>query len=498
MVENKVRVRFAPSPTGHLHVGNSRVAIFNWLYARHNNGTYLLRIEDTDVQRSTKEYLDSQLDSLKWLGLLPGGSVPDGSVPDGSVPNEFVLYQMSRVDEHKKIIKELVKKDLAYPCFCDPEELNRKRDECIKAGKTYKYDGTCRNLKYTDRDSTNRDSTRPHAIRFKIPADCSFVEFKDMVRGKVKVDSEHLDDFIIMRRDGTPTYNFVVVVDDIYMKITHVIRGEDHISNTHKQILIYNALGADLPKFAHLPMILGPAGNRLSKRDSAVSVREYKEQGFLADALINYLVRLGWSHGDQEVFTKDEMIKFFDFDHVGKKGAIFDIKKLEWLNGVYLRQKSFDELLVAVKDLGNDYYHKIQELWNADQLTFLFDLYKQRATRLLDMIHNIISLAHDPKVLDLDLIEKWKSPKTTELIKVFLDDLKKVDEKKISHDSLLGLAKDVAGKVEVKLVVLAQPLRLALTGKISSPGVFDLIKILGKEKTINRIKLLIDKLDNKS
>ena len=318
-----------------------------------------------------------------------------------------------------------------------------------------------------------------------------------MVRGKVKVDSEHLDDFIIMRRDGTPTYNFVVVADDIYMKITHVIRGEDHISNTHKQILIYNALGADMPKFAHLPMILGPAGNRLSKRDSAVSVREYKEQGFLADALINYLVRLGWSHGDQEVFTKDEMIKFFDFDHVGKKGAIFDIKKLEWLNGVYLRKKSFDDLLVAVKDLGNDYYHKIQELWNMDQLTLLFDQYKQRATRLLDMIHDIISLAHDPKVLNLDLIKKWKSPKTAELLKLFLDNLEKVSEKDLSHDSLLGLAKDVVGKLEVKLVVLAQPLRLALTGKIFSPGVFDLIKILGKEKTINRINLLIDEL-NKS
>ena len=475
MADNKkVRVRFAPSPTGHLHVGNSRVAIFNWLYARHNNGTYLLRVEDTDVQRSTKEYLDSQLSSLEWLGL------------DSDEP---VLYQMTRIDEHKKIIKELVAKNLAYPCFCDPEELDKKRAECRQAGKTYKYDGTCRKLKYTE-----DDCKKPYAIRYKVPEDCKFVEFKDLVRGKVRVDSEHLDDFIIMRRDGIPTYNFVVVVDDIYMKISHVIRGEDHISNTHKQILIYNALGAGLPKFAHLPMILGPAGNRLSKRDSAVSVREYREQGFLSDALCNYLVRLGWSHGDQEIFTRDEMIKFFDFDHVGKKGAIFDIKKLEWLNGVYLRQKNFDELLVAIKDLGNDYYQQIQELWNTDQLTFLFDQYKQRATRLLDMIHDIISLAHDPKVLNLDLIKKWNSPKTPELLKMFLDEFEKLEEKDFSHDILIGLAKSVCEKLELKLVVLAQPLRLALTGKIFSPGVFDLIKALGKEKTIKRVKLLIDEL----
>ncbi|MBD3273007.1 glutamate--tRNA ligase [Candidatus Dependentiae bacterium] len=478
MVNNKeIRVRFAPSPTGHLHVGNSRVAIFNWLFAKHNNGKYLLRIENTDVERSTKEYLNSQLASLEWLDLLP---------------DEPILYQMSRLEEHKKVINELLEKGLAYPCFCDPVELDKKRAEFMQAGKTYKYNGACRNLKYSKDDKRLNE---PHAIRFKVPSDCNFVEFEDLVRGKVRLDSEYLDDFVIMRRDGTPTYNFVVVVDDIYMKISHVIRGEDHISNTHKQILIYNALEAEIPKFAHLPMILGPGGKRLSKRDAATSVKDYRKQGFLPDALFNYLVRLGWSHGDQEVFTKEEMIKYFEFDHVGKKGAIFDIKKLEWLNGVYLRKKSFEELLNAIKDLNTNYHQKIQELWDADKLKSLFEQYKQRSTRLLDMVLDIISLSKDPKVLDLELIKKWHNSKTLELLKKFLEKFKNVEN--ISHDNLLDLAKIICKEQELKLVFLAQPLRLALTGKISSPGIFNLISILGKNITVRRVSALINKLENK-
>ncbi|MFH1461768.1 MAG: glutamate--tRNA ligase [bacterium] len=473
MVDNKkIRVRFAPSPTGHLHVGNARVAIFNWLYARHNNATYLLRVEDTDTQRSTKEYLDSQLQSLTWLDLLP---------------DEPIHFQMSRVEEHKKVVDDLLNSGHAYPCFCEPGQLEQKRAALALDGKTYKYEGTCRNVKYTQ-----QDLKKPHAIRFMVPDNCESVEFEDLIRGRVKVDIEHLDDFVIVRRDGTPTYNFVVVLDDIFMKITHVIRGEDHIPNTHKQILIYNALNAQLPKFAHLPMILGPAGNKLSKRDATVSVREYMQQGFLADALFNYLVRLGWSHGDQEIFTKDEMVQFFDFDHVGKKGAIFDIKKLEWLNGVYLRQKSYNDLLNAVTDLGNNYYQELQNLWSADQLAFLFDQYKQRAVKLLDMVLDIISLAHDPDVLNLDLIKKWKTPSTKDLLDSFCVQLETATD--LSHDSLLALANSVCEKNETKLVSLAQPLRLALTGKIMSPGVFELINILGSKISIKRIRFLIETL----
>lgn len=470
--DKKIRVRFAPSPTGHLHIGSVRVAIFNWLYARHNNGTYLMRIEDTDTQRSTKEFLDSQLDSLKWLNILP---------------DEPIVYQMSRVQEHKKVVDTLLESGDAYPCFCDPEELGKKRQEREALGRAYKYEGTCRNKKYTQ-----QDLEKPHAIRFKIPQNAEALKFEDMIRGAVTVDSEQLDDFIILRRDGAPTYNFVVVVDDIFMKITHVIRGEDHIPNTHKQILIYKALNADIPKFAHLPLILGPAGNKLSKRDASVSIQEYKAQGFLADTIFNYLVRLGWSHGDQELFTRDEMIKYFDFDHVGKKGAIFDIKKLEWMNGVYLRQASFENICEYIKDLDKNYLKELEALWSQDQLKLLFEQYKQRAIKLLDIILDIISFAHDPKDLDLNLIEKWRTEKTVDLLESFLLELKNTND--LSHDNLLTLATKTVESFNLKLVNLAQVLRLSLTGKIFSPGVFELINILGKDLSINRIGFLIKRL----
>lgn len=472
MDNKEIRVRFAPSPTGHLHVGSVRVAIFNYLFARANNGKYLLRIEDTDTERSTKEFLDSQLDSLRWLNLMP---------------DEKELYQLSRIEEHKTIVKQFLDSGLAYPCFCSQEELSLKRTKTIEAGKTYKYDGHCR-----DKSWTEDDLKKPHTIRFKIPNDINSIEFEDLVRGNVKIDIEHLDDFIIVRTDGIPTYNFVVVLDDIFMNISHVIRGEDHISNTPKQILIYNALSSDIPKFAHLPMILGPAGNRLSKRDAAVSVQEYKENGFLADALFNYLVRLGWSHGDQEVFTKDEMIKHFGFDHVGKKGAIFDIKKLEWLNGVYLRALSFDDFIEAVKELGSGYLDQLRALWNDIELKKLFELYNQRAVKLLDLVLDLIALANDPKNLDLSLIKKWQTELTPDLLTAFLKDFDNIND--FNHDCLIDLAKKVSIELDSKLVALAQPLRLALTGKTFSPGVFELMPVLGKAVVLKRINFLIDQL----
>ncbi|MFC1894629.1 glutamate--tRNA ligase [Candidatus Dependentiae bacterium] len=471
---NNVRVRFAPSPTGHLHMGSVRVAIFNWLFARHNNGKYLIRIEDTDVQRSTKEFLESQINSLKWLNLLP---------------DEPIAYQLSRVDEHKKVIELLLEKGLAYPCFCEPKNIEEKRMEMMQLGKSLGYQGACRKKSYTQ-----QDLQKPHAIRFKIPEDIKFVEFNDAIRGKIKVESNQLDDFVIMRRDGIPTYNFVVVVDDIFMKISHIIRGEDHISNTPKQILVYKALNAQIPVFAHLPLILGPSGNRLSKRDAAVNVEEYMKKGYLSDAFFNYLVRLGWSHGDQEIFTKDEMIKYFSLEHVGKKGSIFDIKKLDWLNGVYIRGLNFKGFNSAIDILGNKYKQKLKELWSNDQLSMLFEQYKQRATRLLDMVQDIISLAHAPKVLDLSLIDKWKSKNTINLLQDFLVEIEKIES--FTHDDLLKIAKDICKKYEEKLVALAQPLRLAFVGKTVSPGVFEIMVVLGKEDVIKRVKFLVEKLQN--
>jgi glutamyl-tRNA synthetase len=484
MSKKDIRVRFAPSPTGHLHIGGARTAMFNWLFARHHGGTYLLRVEDTDVQRSTKEYLDSQLDSLKWLGLMP---------------DEPILHQLSRVEEHKKVVQELLDKKLAYPCFCDPKSIEEKKADIALQQQESSYAKAtedrgkqvekpvdpCRDKEYTP-----EDFKRPHAIRFRLPQDIKEIEFDDAIRGKIKVSRDQLDDFVIMRRDGTPTYNFVVVLDDIFMKISHVIRGEDHISNTPKQILIYKALGATLPVFAHIPLILGPAGNKLSKRDAAVSVKEYMQQGFLSDALFNYLVRLGWSHGDQEIFTKDEMIKYFTLDHVGKKGAIFDTKKLEWLNGVYLRELSFEKFLLAVDDLGSSLKKELTAAWSQYQLKTLFEQYKQRATTLREMVQDMISLSHAPQALDLDLIKKWRTDKTVGLVECFLQGLT-VD---LSHETLVTLAKQCCEKFEMKLVALAQPLRLALVGKTVSPGVFELIGVLGIEESRKRIEFLIKTL----
>lgn len=475
MLDNKkeVRVRFAPSPTGHLHMGGVRVAIFNWLFAKHNGGKYLLRIEDTDVLRSKKEYEESIIDSLKWLGLLP---------------DEPIVYQMTRLEEHKKIIRSLLDKKMAYPCFCDPAKLEQKREELMKLGITPKYDGTCKDKHYTE-----QDLQKPHAIRFRVPDDVQFIEFDDAIRGKIRVERDQLDDFVILRQDGVPIYNFVVVVDDIFMKITHIIRGEDHISNTPKQILIYKALGAQHPVFAHLPMILGPSGQRLSKRDAAVDVQEYKKQGYLADAFFNYLVRLGWAHGDQEVFTKEELVKFFTLEHVGKKGAIFDIKKLDWLNGVYIRNSSFEKLFKAVDDLSNNYKKELQEFWTIEQLKELFVQYGQRAAKLLDMVVDIISLAKAPTVLDLKLIEKWLHKNSADLIKLFIKEVQNL--KQFEHDQLAESAKKTCEQLGLKLVDLAQPLRLALTGKTVSPGVFELIKILGKEESVKRIEFLLKQIE---
>lgn len=471
-MNKEIRVRFAPSPTGHLHMGSVRVAIFNWLFAKHNNGKYLVRVEDTDIKRSTKEFLDSQISSLTWLDLLP---------------DEPIVYQSARQAEHKKIIQELMDKKLVYPCFCNPVDLETKKANNMQQGKASGYDGTCRDKSYT-----KEDLKKPHAVRFRIPDDMKIIEFKDQIRGKIRIERDQLDDFVIMRSDGTPTYNFVVVVDDAFMKISHVIRGEDHISNTPKQILIYNALEKEIPLFAHLPLILGPSGNRLSKRDAAVNVEEYKKDGFLADAFFNYLVRLGWSHGDQEIFSKEEMIKFFDFDHVGKKGSIFDLKKLEWLNGVYLRESSFEKLFNSVDALNHNYKKDLQDSWNSEQLSNLFEQYKGRATKLLNMVQDIIALANAPKVLDLDLIKKWLNENTPKILQDFVTVLSELE--KFDHKILSETAKEVCKKYEEKLVALAQPLRLALTGKIVSPGVFELICILGKSESVKRIEVLIEKL----
>ncbi len=423
---SNIRVRFAPSPTGHLHVGSVRVAIFNYLFARHHGGTYLLRIEDTDKQRSKQEYVDSQLASLQWLGLMP---------------DEEPLLQSTRLQAHQDAAAKLVAEDKAYPCFCAPREA---------AGHS-QYDGTCR-----DKEFSEAELAKPHAIRFKLPQTQGELTFVDAIRGPISVAYDQLDDFIIVRSDGNPIYQLVVVLDDMHQGITHVIRGEDHISNTPKQILLYQALGAPLPRFAHLPLILGPSGNRLSKRDAAVSVTEYKDQGYLPDALTNYLVRLGWAHGDQEIFTKDELVQYFDLDAVGKKGAMFDVTKLQWLNGNYIRGKTPKKLLDAIGDIAGEYDNKLATIYDEKKLHMLITLYQERAVTLVELAQKMLALAEAPQSYDLSLIKKWRTDALAAVLGEFGARVQKNNT--LTHDDLLAVAKELCAQYEIKLVQLAQPL----------------------------------------
>lgn len=466
---SEIKVRFAPSPTGYLHVGNARAAIFNWLFARHHGGSFLLRVEDTDRERSSDKFLDSILTSLKWLGL------------DW---DQDPVFQSQRRDVHLGVIKKLLDSGQAYFCACQPQELDAAREQAMKDGKTFVYPGTCR-------DKNIESSLGEMAVRLKLPESGSWLGYADLIRGQVKFPREQIDDFVVARMDGSPTYNFCVAIDDNFMGITHVIRGEDHISNTPKQIALYSMLGFDVPKFAHLPMVLSPTGGRLSKRDGAVSVQDYRLEGFLPQAMLNYLVRLGWSHGDQEIFSKSELINLFDLDGVGKKGAVFDRTKLEWLGGHYIRQAGSESLKNDFEQISPDLKGQLEQLWpEPGQLDKLIELYAQRANTLTQILKPIQDLAQTPAELDLELCRKWLSDKTKTALETFLKQL----DQHSSAPEFMQSAKDICSQLDIKLVAIAQPLRLALTGSVKSPGVFELIEIIRQDEVKLRISNLISKL----
>lgn len=459
-----VRVRFAPSPTGHLHIGGMRSAIFNWLFARHNKGAFLLRIEDTDVERSKKEYTDSILASFAWMHV------------DWDEP---VVIQSERINRHKEVAQQLLAQGKAYYCTCSQEDvIERLKNTAGFDANFIKYDGYC------------RDKNNPAgAIRFKVPVNNGAIEWNDIIRDLIRIEPDQLDDFIIVRSDGTPMYNFVVVIDDADMRISHVIRGEEHIANTPKQILLYHACDFTLPQFAHLPMILGPDGSKLSKRDAATGVFEYKTAGYLPDALFNYLVRLGWAHGDQEVFTKDEMIKFFDLAQVGKKGAIFDQQKLDWLNGVYMRNTSDAQLLeIILKDVQPTLLSDMP-VWNMEQILVLINIYKQRAKTLRELVQELKVLYTAPTEYAQEDIVKWITPETSGQLKEIKTILE--SESSFTADAITHLIKEWTKSKNIKITAIAQPLRLALIGKTSGPGVFELVAVLGKHETMARIDLLL-------
>jgi glutamyl-tRNA synthetase len=467
---DKVRVRFAPSPTGSLHIGGLRAALFNWLFARHNNGTFLLRIEDTDLERSKPEYTQAILDAFKWVSIKS---------------DEPIVIQSERIERHKSIIDKMLTEGTAYRCFCTPLELQERLGvNAVHQGNYVHYDNKCRTAEFC---------SKPFVVRFKIPDAIDTVSFDDLIHGLLTFDKSQFDDFIIMRSDGSPTYNFVVVVDDADMDITHVLRGDDHIANTPKQLLLYNACGFATPRFGHLPMILGADGQRLSKRYAATSVLEYRAQGILPDALCNYLIRLGWSHGDQEIFTRQELIEYFGFDHIGKKAAIFDCKKLEWMNSVYLKHSSAERLLEYIEaTLKQPLQQKLQQ-WDRKKIEDSIILYKERVKTVSELIDQIDTFYKVPNYNSDDPeICLWITKSTLEHMELF----EKVLENQLdfSIEVLKETIKNFILQYSLSMPAIAKPLRIALTGKVMSPGIFELLNLLGKKESEERIHAFISML----
>ena len=469
MVHFMIRVRFAPSPTGHLHIGGARTALFNYLFARHAKGVNILRIEDTDRERSTQEYTDFILKGLEWLGLEW---------------DEGPFHQTERMELYKEHVEKLLKEGKAYRCYCTPEELDARRKALLAAGKKPKYEGKCRDL---DQGSGTTDQ-KPYCIRFKAPQG-GVVAFADICRGEISFNRDELDDMIILRTDGTPTYNFTVVVDDVTMNITHVIRGDDHLNNTPRQIQLYEAFNYPTPRFAHLPMILGPDKQKLSKRHGAVSVVEYKTLGFLPEAMLNYLARLGWSHGDQEIFSKKELIEYFDLHTVGKSPSVFDIEKCTWVNSQHMAKLTDEELVSWTKP-----YLASLGLSVTDDRFAAKALHseRERGKTLKELAEITAFYLREEVVWDEAAVKKWLSEEGKNKLKRLhekLVPLKTWDEKNI-HEAFNSVTKELN---ITKMVELAQPCRVALTGTTVSPGIFEVMEILGQEKVLKRFgRALVD------
>lgn len=454
-----VRTRFAPSPTGFLHIGSARTALYCWLYARKMKGTFVLRIEDTDRERSTQASVDAILESMRWLGL------------DW---DEGPFYQTQRFEQYAQIAKQLLAQGSAYRCYCSKERLDALREEQQRQKQKTRYDGHCRDHQ--------GDPNQPHVIRFKNP-DGGATEIDDAVHGLVTVQNKELDDLIIVRSDGTPTYNFTVVVDDWEMKISHVIRGDDHLTNTPRQINILKALGADLPRYAHLPMILGQDGQRLSKRHGAVSVTQYRDLGFLPHALLNYLVRLGWSHGDQEIFSLNEMIEYFDLSHLNKSACAFDLDKFSWLNQHYIKTDPIEGMLEPfaqqMRGLG------VNAL-ETPPLQAVMTAQRERAKTLLEMAERSRYFYQDI-VLNTDAAQKHLTAACVPLLNDLALTFEAVPEAEWDATVLHQAVNRVAAQHQVGLGKVAQPLRVAVTGDTSSPSIDVTLSLIGKKTVMQRV-----------
>ena len=454
-----MKTRFAPSPTGYLHIGGVRTALFNWLYARHHGGTYVLRIEDTDRERSTEEAIQVILDGLSWLELSA---------------DEGPFFQTHRYDRYREVIAQLLEQGDAYHCYCSKEELDEMRATQMANKEKPRYDGRCRNL----------TEPRPGAdsvVRFKTPLEGE-VSFDDLVRGPINFQNSELDDLVLVRTDGNPTYNFSVVVDDMDMEMTHVIRGEDHINNTPRQINIYKALGAEPPRYGHVPLIMGADGGRLSKRHGAVSVLHYRQEGFLPEALLNYLVRLGWSHGDKELFTVDEMIELFDISDVNKAASTFNMDKLTWLNQQYIKNAEPARLVEDLK----------WQLENLEvQIPADFDLeglivaQQERSTTMREMAMASLFFFNDFESYEEKAAKKNLKAVAVEPLQKVRARLAKLAD--WTAEPIHQCVIDTGEELDLKLGKVAQPIRVAVSGGAVSPPIDQTLALLGKEKTLERL-----------
>jgi glutamyl-tRNA synthetase len=461
-----VKTRFAPSPTGNLHIGGARTALFNWLFARHSHGKFILRIEDTDRERSKEEYTRDILDGLAWLGIAHDGPVS---------------FQSERMSLYKENAYRLLDEGNAYRCYCEPEMLDEKRKKAIAEGRKPSYDRTCRKC-------GREEPGKPFVIRFKTPL-AGTVTFDDIVRGPISFQVEELDDLIILRTDGTPTYNFTVVVDDALMGITHVIRGDDHINNTPRQILLYKALGFDVPNFGHVPLIHGRDRSRLSKRHGAASLLEYREDGFLSEAVMNYLARLGWAHGDEEIFSASDLIAKFDIANVGKSPAIFDMDKLLWLNSHYIKtirpEDIAERLLPFVERMGYAV--------DPGKLLKIVLVLRDRAKTLKEMAQMSAFFFTDEIGYEEKARQKYLTPATKPVLERFLSDFSRLPG--LEEAGLRRLVEEMAGDLGKKVVEIVQPVRVALSGREVTPGIFEVIEILGKKTVQDRIAMAISSIE---
>ncbi len=470
-MSSPVVTRFAPSPTGFLHIGGARTALFNWLYSRHTGGKMLLRIEDTDRERSTEPAIEAIKNGLTWLGLDWHGEA---------------VSQYSRADRHREVVHDLLKAGKAYHCYCTPEELTEMREKAMAEGKPPRYDG-----RWRDRPASDAPDGVAPVVRFKAPQDGETV-IEDQVQGTVTIPNKDLDDLIILRSDGNPTYNLSVVVDDHDMGVTHIIRGVDHLTNAARQAQIYISMGWDVPVMAHIPLIHGPDGAKLSKRHGALGVEAYRDMGYLPEAMRNYLARLSWSHGDDEIFSTEQAIEWFELDGIGKSAARFDFAKLENLNGHYMREASDARLVEALKEMlphvdgGPEMLEALRQPGNEAKLMAAMPGLKERAKTLVELQHSSGFLfAPRPLALE-DKAKALLDDGGREVMAKLLPELESVSDWAV--EPLEAAVRAFAEANELKLGKVAQPLRAALTGSTQSPPIFDVLAVLGRDESLGRLR----------